>query len=89
MEQSKIINLIEMELGETGRIVKLRGGKNFLKRLETLGVMTGVELTKISEQFAGGPVIIQIKNSRIAIGHNMAKRILVEVNEIEKNIING
>ena len=52
------------------------GGKEETKKfLENLGFVTGAAVTVVS--VAGGSLIVNIKDSRIAIGKDMASRIMV------------
>lgn len=57
-------------------------GWRLQKKLENLGIREGVVIRKVSQQAFRGPVIIEIGNTRIAIGCFMAAAIKVE--EIEK-----
>lgn len=61
--------------GETN-VIKKVGGKEETKRfLENLGFVIGGTVTVVTE--IGGNVIVNIKDSRVAIGRNMANKILV------------
>ena len=61
--------------GEANRIKKV-GGKEETKRfLEKLGFVTGGMGTVISR--TDGNMIVNIKDSRVAIGKDMANRIIV------------
>ncbi|GAB5615421.1 FeoA family protein [Faecalimonas canis] len=57
-------------------VIKKVGGKEETKRfLENLGFVTGGAVTVISEM--GGNLIVNVKNSRVAIGRDMANKIMV------------
>lgn len=57
-------------------IVRKVGGKEETRRfLENLGFVTGAEVTVVSE--ASGNMIVNIKDSRVAIGKDIATRIMV------------
>lgn len=57
-------------------IIKKVGGKEDTRRfLENLGFVVGSEVTVISE--INGNMIVNIKNSRVAIGKDMANKIMV------------
>ncbi|MDO5382924.1 MAG: FeoA family protein [Eubacteriales bacterium] len=61
--------------GESSEIKRI-GGKDETKRfLENLGFVAGVIVTVISK--TRGNVIVNIKDSRIAIGKEMASKIMV------------
>lgn len=57
-------------------------GWRLQKKLENLGIREGVVIRKVSQQAFRGPVIIEIGNTRVAIGCFMAAAIKVE--EIDK-----
>ncbi|OYO51425.1 ferrous iron transport protein A [Lachnotalea glycerini] len=57
-------------------VIKKVGGKEETKRfLENLGFVTGGLVTVISE--IGGNMIVNVKDSRVAIGKDMANKIIV------------
>lgn len=67
--------LTMVKLGEINTIKKV-GGKEETKRfLENLGFVAGGNVTVVSEN--GGNMIVNIKDSRIAIGKEMANKIIV------------
>lgn len=61
--------------GETNTIKKLGGKEETRKFLENLGFVTGGEVTVVSE--IEGNLIVNVKDSRVAIGKDMANRIMV------------
>lgn len=67
--------LTMVNLGEEN-VIKKVGGKEETKRfLENLGFVAGSSVTVVSE--IGGNMIVNVKDSRIAIGKDMANKILV------------
>ena len=57
-------------------VIKKIGGKEETRRfLENLGFVTGGMVTDVSE--IGGNMIVNVKDSRVAIGKDMANKILV------------
>lgn len=64
-----------MKAGEPASIKKVGGKEETKKFLENLGFVTGAAVTVVS--VAGGSLIVNIKDSRIAIGKDMASRIMV------------
>jgi len=73
--------LMDMEDAEKGVIISLEGGNFFRKKLSAMGISAGARIKKITGHFMGGPVIIKVKNSEIAVGRGMAKKITVETGE--------
>ena len=61
--------------GEPASIKKIGGKEDTRQFLENLGFVTGASVTVIST--VGGNLIVNIKDSRVAIGKDMASRIMV------------
>lgn len=70
--------MMPLSMMSTGQetIIKKVGGKEETRRfLENLGFVTGGTVTVVSE--IGGNLIVNVKNSRVAIGRDMANKIIV------------
>jgi ferrous iron transport protein A len=74
-----VLSLNEMKRGETGFTREIRGGYGFVKRMASMNIRIGKQITKLNTIFRRGPVTIQIDNTQLALGFGMANRILVEV----------
>ena len=62
-------------IGEKKRVIKV-GGKDEVRRfLQNLGFVEGAEIAVVSE--LSGNMIINVKDTRIAIDKSMANRIMV------------
>lgn len=61
--------------GESNVIKKIGGKEETRRFLENLGFVTGGMVTVVSE--IGGNMIVNVKDSRVAIGKDMANKILV------------
>lgn len=61
--------------GESSRICRVGGNEETKRFLENLGFVSGTEVTVIST--IGGNVIVNIKDSRVAINEDMARHIMV------------
>ena len=64
-----------MEAGGSGGIKRVGGKEETRRFLENLGFVTGGTVTVVSE--TGGNIIVNVKDARIAIGRDMANRIMV------------
>ena len=64
-----------MKDGETGVIKKVGGKEETRKFLENLGFVVGGTVTVVSD--IGGNLIVNVKDSRGAIGRDMACRIMI------------
>ena len=61
--------------GATGTVARVGGKEETRRFLENLGFVPGVSVTVISK--LGGNIIVSVKDSRIAIGNDMANKIMV------------
>jgi len=68
--------LSDLAPGEVGVVRKLAGGWGFMSRLATLGFTPGAELTMV-QNFGRGPLIVNIRGTRIALGRGEAAKVVV------------
>ncbi len=61
--------------GKVNTIIRIGGKPEIKKHLETLGFVPGGEVTIVTKQ--GGNVIVNVKDSRIAIGEDLAQKIMI------------
>ena len=61
--------------GEENIIKKVGGNPDTRKFLENLGFVVGSAVTVVSE--IGGNVIVNVKDSRVAVSEEMARKIMV------------
>jgi Fe2+ transport system protein FeoA len=81
--------LTQLKNGESGVITSIdktqrRGlGRHlrwgFRKRLEDLGLTPGTEVKVVRSAPFNGPVELQVRGSRLALGRGMAERVFVSV----------
>ena len=71
--------LTQLKTGQAGVVKEITGGHGAARRLESLGIRPGKKITKISSHFWRGPVTVMVDKMKVAIGHGMAEKILVEV----------
>lgn len=67
--------LTMMNAGETNTIKKIGGKEETRRFLENLGFVAGGIVTVVSD--IGGNLIVNVKDSRVAIGKDMASKIMV------------
>lgn len=63
------------EIGETNTIKKIGGKDDTRKFLENLGFVTGGMVTVVSK--ISGNMILNVKDSRVALGRDMANKIMI------------
>ena len=62
-------------IGEENTIKKIGGSPEVKKHLENLGFVVGGSVTVITA--LGGNVIVNVKNARVAISEEMARKIMI------------
>lgn len=68
----------DLKNGEPAKIKGIIGGRHFIGKAESLGIREGVQITKVSSQMMHGPVTVKVGQTQIALGHRMAKKIIIE-----------
>jgi Fe2+ transport system protein FeoA len=84
---SKSFPLAMTTVGEQVRLESIRGGKKFVRRLTALGLTPGVELSVVQD--AGGPLLVSVRDSRIALGRGMAYRVMVSLVDSNRSKTNN
>lgn len=64
-----------LQIGESNSIKKITGKDDTRKFLANLGFVEGATVTVVSE--LAGNLILNIKDTRVALDKNMARRIMV------------
>jgi Fe2+ transport system protein FeoA len=64
--------------GEEVRLCAIHGGRCMRKRLADLGLNLGMTI-RVVQRDRHGPLILAVKDSRLALGRGMAHRIIVEL----------
>ncbi len=71
-------DLIHLKPDHRGRITEILGGTNLQDKLMHMGVYKGKEVAKMSHIGLRGPVVIKVGRAILALGHNVAAKVLVE-----------
>lgn len=74
--EKKVIPLACLGEGMEARIVDYSGGKRLVQRLVEIGLHRDVVVRMV--KCAGGPVLVQVHDSKVALGFGVAMKILVE-----------
>ena len=69
-------NLYDLVDGEHALVHQILGGREFCNRLLVLGFTIGAEV-EVIQNYGYGPIIVSVKDSRVALGRGEAKKILV------------
>lgn len=69
--------------GAKGKVTRIRGGRGLIRRLNDMGLTRDSEVIVVCSHCScnannGGPLVVEIKDSRIAFGRNVATKIMVQ-----------
>jgi len=68
----------DLPAGARGIVRYLRGGREFISRLSVLGLTSGAEIA-LAQNYGHGPIIVIVRDTRIALGRGEAAKVYVEV----------
>jgi ferrous iron transport protein A len=71
------VSLGDVRSGRSVRISRMTGGHHFLSRLASLGFTPGADL-QVVQNYGRGPIIVTLRDTRVALGRGEAQKILVE-----------
>lgn len=71
-----IIPLTTVSKGREVILVDIQGGRGLRSKLYSMGLFPGVKLKVVGN--GGGPIMIAINDTRLALGFGMARKIMVE-----------
>lgn len=77
MNAPPTLRLDQLPIGTTAVVRQLRGGSELLNRLAAMGLSTGVQLA-VLQNTGRGPMLVNVRDTRIALGRGEASKILVE-----------
>jgi len=66
--------------GKTVTVSRIEGGWRIRQKLNQMGIHIGDQILIKRHGFMGGPTLIQIHGSEVAIGRGMAQKIIVNLN---------
>ena len=69
-------SLSSVRCGEAVEIRQMDGGHQFLSRLASLGFTPGARL-KVLQNHRHGPLIVRVRDTRVALGRGEAEKIVV------------
>jgi ferrous iron transport protein A len=75
---SKALSLDQLASGKTAHIRGLEGGCGFVSRLATLGFTIGASVSMV-QNFGRGPLIVMVRDSRVALGRGEAAKVSVSL----------
>ncbi|MFP3896977.1 MAG: ferrous iron transport protein A [Anaerolineales bacterium] len=76
METNYSVPLSHLRAGESGIVLRLRGGRGFVGRMAALGFTPGATL-HVARNSGRGPIIVDVLDTQIALGRGQANRVYV------------
>jgi len=77
---SQFMPLAMVSPGEEVTVVDIRAGRGLTRRLADMGLIPGTPLRIITSHMPG-PIIIDLRGSRVILGFGIAQKIMVERRE--------
>ncbi len=74
--ESYTVPLSSLKPGQVGTIYDLAGGQTVKSRLAALGFTPGAKVTMV-QNFGWGPLIVNVRDARIALGRGEATKVRV------------
>jgi len=71
-----MVPLSSLPAGSRARVVDIRGGYGFRRRLFEMGLTPNTVVEVLANSW--GPILVRVRGTVIAIGRGMAHKILVE-----------
>ena len=69
--------LSDASAGSTVKVTDIDAGRGLTARLAAMGLIPGTQIA-VSVNDRKGPVVVMVKDSKIALGRGMAEKILVQ-----------
>ncbi len=73
--------LIDLDVEKEVIVEGIKGGISCQKRLEQLGLKKGQIIKIVNKSNFGGPILVEINGTKVAIGRGLASKIRVKENE--------
>ena len=71
-------SLVGLARGQAAVVQAIQGGPGIARRLAALGIVPGTRVTVLSSS-SNGPLIVEARDSRLALGRGEAMKIIVAV----------
>lgn len=76
----KTLSLDGMKKGEQAVLFSVNGGRGIVSRLGSLGFTPGAAL-EMTQNYGHGPLVVTIRGTRVALGRQEARKIIVQREE--------
>jgi ferrous iron transport protein A len=72
------MSLCSLPVGTQAKIAKICGATDVVKRLNELGFTPGTKVKIIRGEDQHGPVLVEVRDSRIMLGNDVAVKIILD-----------
>jgi Fe2+ transport system protein FeoA len=72
------MTLTDCRSGDQVKIIRVNAGRGAVRNLSRLGLRVGNVVAVIRNSLLRGPVVVNYRETEIAVGHKLASRILVD-----------
>jgi len=72
-----MMRLTNLNTGDEGTLINIEGGRGIKSKLFNLGLTPGIKIKIISKN-GWGPIVLKVRDGKIAIGRGMAEKILIK-----------
>jgi Fe2+ transport system protein FeoA len=78
MKRTTVVPLTALVPGQRAKLVRVEAGHQATHRMSELGLTHGVEL-EVLHRNSHGPLLISVRDTRLAVGRGMANKVMVEL----------
>ncbi len=78
------MTLDQIKSGETVLVEHIKGGWGCSQRLNQMGIHAGDPVKIKRNAVLGGPILIQVHGSEVALGRGMARHVVVSASEFNQ-----
>ncbi len=71
------VTLAELYLNDTARVEEIHAGQRATQRLSGMGITPGTKIKVLSQAPFRGPVQIEVRGTRLALGQGLVRKIIV------------
>lgn len=78
-DNTAVQSLDKIHKGSVATVHLIEGGWRIRQKLNQMGIHCGDEIRIKNHGYLGGPTLIEVHGSQVAVGRGMAKKILVQI----------
>lgn len=84
--RANLVSILDLKERDVGKIAFIRGDHKVLQRLLDMGLTPGTRISIVKVAPLKGPIEVEVRSSKLAIGQDIASKVFVEV---AKNHLGG